>query len=265
MAPTNGKLLGKSRWPPAYWVLAAALGWICLQVRCHWAALDVSSLEREENSNNSCACTAVRCAVGLSNLRHEHCQVLVFGGFSGRVQRGATALAADQHVQTQLAGLVEENSELRRMYKHMETQLTFAAEELSGTQPLVPLVRSLTHNFPVPRSHVAASKLRASTQQEACAGTVMRTSLTCGMLLQREASSRTILSRQCKPHVRSCTSHLTPRTVTYSSAAVPKVNITVDCVQSSVSLLAGPYIRPATKTAGAWPKRPTRRTTLPRW
>ena len=60
--------------------------------------------------------------------------MLVFGGFSGRVRRGAAALAGEQRVQTQLAGLVEENAELRRMYKHMETQLTFAAEELSGVR-----------------------------------------------------------------------------------------------------------------------------------
>ncbi len=38
MAPTNGKLLGRSKWRPAYWVLAAALGWICLQVRRRWGA-----------------------------------------------------------------------------------------------------------------------------------------------------------------------------------------------------------------------------------
>ena len=70
----------------------------------------------------------------MFDLRLEHGQVLVFGGFSGRVRRGAAALAAEQHVRTQLAGLVQENAELRRMYKHMETQLTFAAEELSGAQ-----------------------------------------------------------------------------------------------------------------------------------
>ena len=65
--------------------------------------------------------------------------MLLFGGYNGRVRRGAAALAADQHVQSQLAALVQENSELRRMYKHMETQLTFAAEELSGTSIGSPL------------------------------------------------------------------------------------------------------------------------------
>ncbi len=73
--------------------------------------------------------------IALSDLRNVHGQVLVFGGFSRQVRHGAATLAAEQHVQTQLAGLAEENSELRRLYKHMETQLTFAAEELSGAQP----------------------------------------------------------------------------------------------------------------------------------
>ncbi len=88
---------------------------------------------------NSCVCTAAGFPLSLTDVRREHGQVLVFGGFSGRVRRRAAGLAAEQHVQTQLAGLAEENSELRRLYKHMETQLTFAAEELSGAQPHVPL------------------------------------------------------------------------------------------------------------------------------
>ena len=59
----------------------------------------------------------------------------MFGGFNGRVWRGAAALAAEQRVQTQLSALVQDNAELRRMYKHMETQVTFAAEELNGASP----------------------------------------------------------------------------------------------------------------------------------
>ena len=75
----------------------------------------------------SCDCSRQR-----SHRRRGHGQVLVFGGFNGRVRRGAAAIAAEQRVQAQLGALVQENAELRRMYKHMETQLTFAAEELSG-------------------------------------------------------------------------------------------------------------------------------------
>jgi hypothetical protein len=68
----------------------------------------------------------------MPDRQRENEQVLVFGDFTGRVRRGAAALAAEQRVQLQLVALVQENAELRRMYKHMETQLTFAAEELSG-------------------------------------------------------------------------------------------------------------------------------------
>ena len=53
------------------------------------------------------------------------------------ISRGASGAARQPSLQSSACScswlaLVQENAELRRLYKHMETQLTFAAEELSG-------------------------------------------------------------------------------------------------------------------------------------
>lgn len=62
----------------------------------------------------------------------------MFGGLHARVGRDVAHSKADLDIQAQLTSLVEDNSELRRMYKHLENQLAIASEELKCTALLPP-------------------------------------------------------------------------------------------------------------------------------
>ena len=64
----------------------------------------------------------------------------MFGGLHSRVGQDVAHSKADLDVQAQLTSLVEDNGELRRMYKHLENQLAIASEELKCTAlpPLTP-------------------------------------------------------------------------------------------------------------------------------
>ncbi len=91
----------------------------------------------------------------------------------------------------------------------------------------------------------AALNLLISLSGEPVLARSLRTQLTQVMLMQRAASSRTTSSRQCKPHVRPRTSHVTPRSAANSSMVALKVNVTVNSVRAVVREPLGGAIYPS--------------------
>ena len=69
----------------------------------------------------------------------------MFGGLHSRVGQDVAHSKADLDVQAQLTSLVEDNGELRRMYKHLENQLAIASEELKCTALPSPTLPPPTH------------------------------------------------------------------------------------------------------------------------
>lgn len=57
-------------------------------------------------------------------------QLLVFTGFHGRSAETAVRLRRETALEQQLQSVMEDNAQLRSMFKHLESQLTFASAEL---------------------------------------------------------------------------------------------------------------------------------------
>lgn len=62
--------------------------------------------------------------------RTETAQVLVFSGFHGRSSETAVRLQREAALEHQLQAVMDDNVQLRSMFKQLENQLTFASAEL---------------------------------------------------------------------------------------------------------------------------------------